>query len=348
MISLFLTLLASITLPLSDNYNIQFVNQERLPCVVSPKVPRATFRSLEDYYMPELKGLLKEHGALLLRGCGVRTPEEFTLIVTSILKRYPIDYKGGEGSRTKIIEGVYTSTEAPPEFKIPLHNELSCTDKPPQFFCLFCQIAPQAGTGQTLLGRTRDVTDEIAKHEHLWSTYDGKSLKYISRHPSEGSFFTSVNPAHKPWQEVFETNDRAEVEAICQEKGFTWRWLGDWIEITRIAPATLGPDGHLDFPYWFNQAHLYHPNPRKHGGYLNDFMYNLLYIHPETRPYDIEFTTGEELDEELVYQVYDILDQKTIYFDWQAGDVLILDNFKTMHGKAPHDGPRRVLVSFVP
>ena len=279
-----------------------------------------------------------------MRNCGVKSPEEFRSVITMILGSKPIDYRG-EGSRHQVIEGVYTSTEAPSEYKIPLHHELSCTKNPPRYISFYCEVEPLAETGQTILAKTESVNSAIASIPTLWEAFDGKTLRYISRHPCAGSLFCKINPTHKPWQEMFETNDPLEVERICKEEGFEYEWSSEWIEVRRLIPALRQADEHFPFSYWFNQAHLYHPNPRMHGGYLKDFFVHLIYIDPSTRPYDIAFADGSEIPQEVIYEIYDILDSQTIKFNWKEGDVLILDNFKMMHGRAPYKGKRRILAA---
>jgi alpha-ketoglutarate-dependent taurine dioxygenase len=101
-------------------------------------------------------------------------------------------------------------------------------------------------------------------------------------------------------------------------------------------------------PYWFNQAHLYHSNPRIRGGWANDFLANVLYFDPTTRQYDIQFEDGSEIPQDIIYEIYDVMEEQTVRFDWQKGDVLILNNTKVLHGRAPYSGQRRVLVAMVP
>lgn len=293
-----------------------------------------------------LNALLKEHGALLFRDFPLATAEDFARAVKTILQRDLMDYASGEGSRKWIAQGVYTSTEAPASFHITLHHELSCTNTPLAYIAFFCEIAPSPGTGQTLLGSTKTVTQRLVQEPEVWDSFFGKTIKYTSRHPPAGSYFSVINPTHRTWQESFETNDRQVVERICQEKGFEYHWLGDWLEVIRRAPAIRGPDEHFDHPYWFNQAHLYHANPRGRG-WLNYILANLLYIVPSTRPYDVEFDDGTQIPLAALYKLYDILEEETIRFDWQKGDLLLLDNIKTLHGKAPYRGKRRILVSMI-
>lgn len=332
-------------------FNCYYLNEQKLPLVISPKCSSCSLNSFKLWakkHHKKLKTQLAKNGALLLRDFPVESAEDFASVIKEVVGRDLIDYLGGEGSRKRIISGVYTSTEAPPQFHIPLHHELSCTNHAPDYICFYCEIAPQSGSGQTILGLTESITNKIMEeHPRVWNLFEGKILKYISRHPPEGSFFAKVNKTHKTWQDSFATNDKEEAERICLEKGFEFKWLGDWIEVIRLAPAIQNADEHFDHPYWFNQAHLYHSNPRIRGGFLNHTLANLLYISPSTRQYDIEFEDGTQIPQEIIYEIYDVLEEETIKFDWQKGDILIIDNKKALHGRAPYEGPRRILASML-
>jgi alpha-ketoglutarate-dependent taurine dioxygenase len=323
------------------------VDASSLPAIVTPTDSELALHAWMKNNKKKLKALVKEHGGILLRGFPVNSPEDFAYVVKAVLGKEPITYRSGEGSRTKIAEGVYTSTEAPPQYQIPLHNELTCTDNPVSYICFYCETAPAPGSGQTNLGYTERASDAIKSDSELWDLFNGKTLKYISRHPPEGNYFTWVNNTHRTWQDTFETNDKSEVENICREKGFEFHWLGEWIEVIRRAPAIHAADKTFDHPYWYNQAHLYHSNPRIRGGYVNDFLANLVYSDPTTRQYDIEFDDGTQIPQEAIYRIYDIMEEQTIQFDWKKGDVLLLDNKQILHGRAPYFGPRRILVSMV-
>lgn len=41
----------------------------------------------------------------------------------------------------------------------------------------------------------------------------------------------------------------------------------------------------------------------------------------------------------------DVMDEESIYFPWERGDILVLDNVLAMHGRAPFRGNRRILAA---
>lgn len=335
-----------------DLFSCHYLNDQKLPLVVTPLFGGADLNFYQKWYdKKSLKSALDEHGAVLFRGFSVNSADAFASFIKVFLQSEPISYHGGEGSRDKVAEGVYTSTKAPSWAHIHLHNELSCTDNPIKYINFFCETPPEAGTGQTILGSTAGVTDAIKKKPDLWNLFEGRTIKYVSRHPPEGSFFNRVNATHKTWQECFETDDKAKVEEICKSKGFKFKWIpsklfGEWIEVTRRAPATkINAEGGKD---WFNQAHLYYSTPKRDGGWLNYILASLLYIIPWTRNYDVSFDDeGPQFSKKIMDQVHEILEKETVKFNWQKGDVLVVNNFKALHGKAPHKGPRSILTSMI-
>ena len=60
---------------------------------------------------------------------------------------------------------------------------------------------------------------------------------------------------------------------------------------------------------------------------------------------EIRFGDDSKMPRKDIYHVVDVLDKNAIYFPWQKGDVMILDNILTMHGRAPFKGKRRVLTA---
>ena len=123
--------------------------------------------------------------------------------------------------------------------------------------------------------------------------------------------------------------------------------MGDWMEIVRIVPALQGPDAYYDHPYWYNQLHLYHKNARLYGGWVNVLLADILYINRSKLPYNIEFEDGTKISKDTVYEIYDVMEQNEIHFDWQQGDILIIDNRQVLHGKTPYKGDRRILTTMI-
>lgn len=54
---------------------------------------------------------------------------------------------------------------------------------------------------------------------------------------------------------------------------------------------------------------------------------------------------GTEIPENVVKRCGEIIEEESIQFKWQKGDVLFLDNLALLHGRRPSLPPRKVLVT---
>jgi Taurine catabolism dioxygenase TauD, TfdA family len=97
------------------------------PLILTPSI---TGRSRSEWQqwirdnLNTLKSLHTTYGAILFRGFSVDTPEDFDLFAKTFgWTEFP--YVGGVSVRVAVAGNVYTSTEAPPECKIPFHHEMA-------------------------------------------------------------------------------------------------------------------------------------------------------------------------------------------------------------------------------
>lgn len=331
------------------SFTTKFINSHKLPLVIEPH-PSHTKMTKSDFYKhvsdnkEVIQKKLLENGGILFRGFPLEDQRDFWHFIKNLGTGEFIDYIGGDSPRTKIEEGIYTSTEAPPAIKIPLHNELSFVKKYPNHIFFFCQIAPQE-RGETIIADARKVYRTVNKD--VRQKFIDKGLKYISRYYYQSKLMdliNSIQKSHKPWMNVFETHDKKLVEKLCHENEFEFDWnQDDWIEIRQNRPATMmHPITHEDV--WFNQAHLFDFNP-KLLGWWRYFGAKLVYCRKHMRMHEVYFKDYEKIPREDLYHILDVLDQNTISFPWQKGDVMVLDNVLAMHGRAPFAGKRRVLTA---
>lgn len=320
--------------------------EETFPAVVRSKKKfnvKEFIQQISEHKLP-LHQLLLKHGALLFRGFPVTDAATFSEVIESLGLGKFVNYIGGDSPRDKVEKKVYTSTEAPPSFYIPLHQELSFIKNFPKHIYFFCEVAAPVG-GATIIGNARKVyemMDADIKHK-----FEEKQLRYSSHYYYKSKIMTWVNKmqrSHKSWIEVFETNNKHDVEKKCIENEFDWRWLKrDWIEIKQTRPAVYSHPETQE-SVWFNQAHLYDFNPRLLG-WKNYIGATLFYFRKETRLHEIAFGDGTRIPRKELYHVMDVLNENTVAYPWQAGDVMVLDNVLTMHGRASFEGKRRVLTA---
>ncbi len=330
-----------------EKFKTKRITSEKLPLVIEATDKHMSFNEFLEL-LETKKAFFKEnllgHGGLLFRQFPVNTADEFASVIKKLDIGKFAEYIGGDSPRNKIADGVFTSTESPPWLRIPLHNELSFVKNYPSHISFFCQIAPKE-KGETTIADARKIL--AAMNEKVKQRFIEKGIKYSSCYFYKSKIVEKINewqPAHKSWTVVFGTSDKNEVERLCREHEFEYKWnKNDWIQISQTRPATLTHPIVKD-EAWFNQAHLYDFNP-KHLGWWRSLATKIFYFPKHMRLHEVCFGDGSPIPREDLYHVMDVLDANTIYFPWQKGDVLVLDNILSMHGRSSFSGSRRVLAA---
>lgn len=323
------------------------LNLQKLPLVIEPSESLASCEAFcgwlherrEHFHQELLK-----YGGLLFRGFPLQGASDFAAAIDHLALGRAVPYVGGDSPRKKIQGAVYTSTEAPPSIKIPLHNELSFVKNYPNHIYFFCEVAPQVD-GETILGDARAIYQAVdpSVRERL----ETKGIKYVSAYYYKSTLMELLNRwqrSHKSWPEVFETDSKEELERACRAHEFGFEWTRkDWVRIEQVRPATL-VHPLTGERVWFNQIHLYDFNPRLLG-FLRYVGAKIVYAPKHRRLHEVFYADGTPIPREDIYHLLDVLDQNTIRFPWERGDFLVLDNVLAMHGRATFTGPRRILAA---
>ncbi|CUI16910.1 TauD domain-containing protein [Candidatus Protochlamydia naegleriophila] len=329
-----------------DQIKTKLITTEDLPLVIESRNEMALVDLLDllTHSNSFFKQNLLKHGGLLFRNFPIHNENDFASVIKALGTGKFIDYVGGDSPRTKIKEGIYTSTEAPPSMKIPLHNELSYVKNYPSHIYFYCAVPAQEG-GSTILGDARKIYQSI--NSAVKQRMVDKELLYVSAYYHQSKLMELINTfqkGHKPWKDVFETMDPKEVEKKCLENEISFKWnQHNWLQISQLRPAAISHPETQE-KVWFNQAHLFDFNPKLLGWwrYLGT---KLLYCREHMRLHQVFFADHSKIPRNDLYHVLDVLDANTLSFPWQKGDLLVLDNVLSMHGRATFKGPRRVLTA---
>lgn len=323
------------------------ISTNDLPLVIEPANPGISTHDamqLIGHHREELKKHLLKSGGILFRNFPVSNEKEFSGFIKALGLGGFVDYIGGDSPRTKIADGIYTSTEAPPSIKIPLHNELSFIDHFPKHIYFYCHIAPEKD-GETIIGDARKIYQSM--NERIKARFKDRGLKYTSRYYYKSKLMDFINwlqPSHKTWIDVFETTDKDEVERKCRDSNFAYKWnKNHWIEISQQRPATIRHP-QTNEEVWFNQVHLFDFNPKLLGAWRY-VAAKVFYCRNHMKLHEVSFGDLSAISRHEIYQILQILDKNTVKFAWQKGDVLVLDNILTMHGRATFSGKRRVMTA---
>lgn len=297
---------------------------------------------------PALDATLARTGALKLRGLGLRNAADFNACVPH-LGDGPMRYDGGASPRAQIHGAVYESTQWPWFFRIPLHNEMSYLRSQPSRAVFFCAQAPRWG-GATTVG------DMAAVYRALPPTtrerFERHGVRYI-RH------FSGVPPVwmrgikrvlkdnmRQQWRVAFRTDDRRDVEALCEAQGLSWTWTrDDGLRVESVLPA-VRPHPHTGEPVWFNQSTTMHPNRQALGPVIYPYL-RATCRDPERYPYNVRLGDGSPLRAADLLPVYAAADRHTLAPRWTNGELMLLDNRWVAHGRSMYLGPRQIQVALL-
>jgi alpha-ketoglutarate-dependent taurine dioxygenase len=288
-----------------------------------------------DSALAAFRAVLDDHGAILLRGYGVASTDALSQAVAA-LDGKPMPYVEGNSPRKKLdAGGVYTSTEHPAEATISLHNELSYSASWPSRL-YFCCVTPAQTGGHTLLAPSDAILREL--DPRVRDAFESKGVLYIRNlHGGRG---VQLGPS---WQDTFETDDRASVEAYCTRQAIEYEWRdGDTLRLLARRPSTAvhAPSGRR---VWFNQADQFHPSTNSADVY--EALVDVFGDDPFSFPQHACFGDGTTISAEVLAHIREVTERHTLRFDWQRGDCLVIDNMLMSHGRSPYTGERKVLVA---
>ena len=307
-----------------------FPTCDRHPVVVTPRGDdsRTALFDYLDANRAELGARLTRYGGVLFRGFDLDGPEDFRACADR-MGAVPLPYIGGNSPRTKVAPDVYTSTEFPASEVIALHNEMCYAPAWPRRV-FFYSFVPAVAGGQTSLASSRDVLRALP--EPIVRSFRERKLAYV-RH------FRSDIPVGKSWQDAYQTDSRVELERILDAQGSTHAWLtGDVLRVSTTCDAIVRhPETGEEV--WFNQGELWHPSalaPEIRS------MYEEL-VGRDRMPRDCLYGDGGSIEEEVLTEVRRVLAGSKLLFDWEANDLLVVDNLLMLHGREPFRGERKTL-----
>ncbi|XP_076895589.1 clavaminate synthase-like protein At3g21360 [Bidens hawaiensis] len=302
----------------------KLVDGETLPLVLTPPGPN---KNGIDSLLEALKNnkewfddLVTKNSAVLLRGFDVKNAVEFNDIVETFGWE-DIRYVG-PAPRTHIHKRIWTANEGPLSEFIYYHHEMVLINEFPKKVILFCEIPPPEG-GETPFVPSFKVTERmIEEFPEFVEEVEAKGLKYTFIALSNDN---TTSMRGRGWQDAFATHDQQEAERRARALGMDVEWLENGSIKTILGPRPLTKvfEGRKRRRMWFNTL------VGMHGKELSSAM----------------MADGMEIPKDIVKRCEEIIEEESIQFKWEKGDVLFLDNYATLHGRRPSLAPRRVLVA---
>ncbi|KAK7809444.1 clavaminate synthase-like protein At3g21360 [Quercus suber] len=308
-------------------------NGIQFPLVLSPNPKSQTPPSSLSLFTKAIKtektfldSVLHKSGAVLLRGFPVNTASEFNDVVEAFgFEELP--YVGGAAPRTNVVGRVFTANESPPDQKIPFHHEMAQVPTFPSKLFFFCEVEPGSG-GETPIVLSHLVYEKV-KERHP---------EFVERLEEHGLLYTRVlgedddpsSPIGRGWKSTFLTNDKSVAEERAANLGMKLEWLEDSVKTIMGPIPAIKFDKTRQRKIWFNSmvaAYTGWEDAR------NDPVKA------------VTFGDGKPLPADIIYDCLNILEEESVAFPWQKGDVLLLDNWAVLHARRSFNPPRRILAS---
>jgi len=269
---------------------------------------------------------LRDTGLVLFQGFGTDR-DEFDATTARVGGNY-MNYRGGGYVRKTEDEDkgntiLSTSTTfakgkiVPFTQPLPLHLEMSYTDKQPLLLWFYC-VTPPAEDGQTTVGDGVQIYERLPqKWKDLLAE---KRLMYLRAYPDG------------VWQNIYTTDNIDEARAFCHDSGMT---------------TQVDDDGTLHTTYLRSAT----PETRwgGHTAYANSAMTVVMQEGTDREKLSgIRLEDGARLPREMVQDIAKIQSELIVELEWESGDFVLLDNTRTMHGRRGFkDTNRNVLLRMI-
>lgn len=297
------------------------------PAVVSNSQALTTLTQCEDWIQQnkaELENILRQSGAILFRGFPLDSAETFDQFSAAF--GYPnFTYKESLSNavRVNFTERVFTANEAPKDVEIYLHHEMAQTPISPNKLFFFCKNAADEG-GATPLCRSDMLFNALQqKAPSLAHDFEHKHLKYTTQMPQQDD---PESGQGRSWKSTLSVSSKQQAEQKLKELGYSWEWIDNngLRATTPVLPAVVTlANGTKVFYNQLIAAYMGWKGVKE---------------NPASA---ITFGDGTLISAQALKLVASLASEFTFDLSWQDGDVALVDNYMTMHGRRPFTGERK-------
>lgn len=298
-----------------------------LPFVITPDIDDLDVIEWVKKNGDFLETKLLNNGAILFRDFGINSIADFESFAEAICPGLFGDY--GDLPREGVSDKIYGSTPYPQEQAILFHNESSHMHCWPNKIWFFCMQPAQKG-GETPIFDCRKVLKLL--DAKLRERLEKKQLMYVRNY---------TNGLDISWQDFFHTTDKIMVENYCRHAGMEFEWLsGNGLRTRKVRPAvTKHPK--TGEQVFFNQLQLHHISCLESA--VRQSLLSM--VGEENLPRNVYYGDGSPIEDSVMAEIGAIYQEAKVIFPWQQGDILMLDNMLTAHGRNPYVGSRKIVVA---
>ncbi|MBY6382357.1 TauD/TfdA family dioxygenase [Rhodococcus erythropolis] len=290
-------------------------------------VPAGDVAGVVEDRRDEILKTVHSAGSVLLRGFDELSVDEFAGVAEILLD--DVVRKNGEHDLVEASSFVQTPVPFSQERKLLWHNENSFNHRWPLILLLSPVVTATSG-GRTLLTDSRELLKVL--DPAIVKLFRERGITYVRRFG---------NGIGLPWQKVFGTDTRLELESRTAAEGVAVEWgNGGTITTRSVRPAIIAHPltGELA---WFGQPAHWHP------ACLDDETREALIdvLGADDLPRDCLFGDGSVIPDSVMAELVAAHESIERSIDWIVGDVLIVDNVLSSHARDAYEGPRRLLVA---
>ncbi len=275
----------------------------------------------------EAMELFRREGTLLLRGFPFSI-ESFTAFSDQCCPRFSkyvgggIRFKGLDRAARDESGTVLTTTGNTQSFSIPLHGEMYYQKDRPDLLWFFC-LTPPVSRGQTTLADGREMFAKLSERSR--ELLRSKCLKYERELTLD------------EWHTSFMTDDIDELRRLCQVNALNLDILPDKsVRIDFTESAITRFEGREAF---INNAVLLWDFEK---GMREGFSNKIFGDDMPTKPHMVvRFEDGSELPGWLMDDIERVSEELTVDVNWQASDLVMVNNRVILHGRRKTDGEGR-------
>ena len=223
---------------------------------------------------------------------------------------------------------VFTTNESPPSEPIPFHHEIAQVPDPPSYIMFYCDVEPAKG-GETPIIRSDQVCDYFFQEfPEFAAEVESKGVKYIRVMPLEDDNTSAIG---RSWKSTFQCTTKKEAEDAMTKIGTTWEWLknGD-VRTTSAAVPAIRTDQRSGRKMFFNSM------VAAYTGWIDS-------RNDPTKA--IILGDDSAINGAALLKVAEFQRDHRVCFQWKKGDIILIDNFVTMHSRNTFERPRRILAA---
>jgi len=265
---------------------------------------------------------LRRRSALLIRGVNaVNAPAVAAFADRLFAGEEP--FSTGEHPHADGADALYRPVRFAPDETLLWHHENSFNATWPRYILFACAVPATAGGATT-------IVDSRLVYAHM-------PLTIRQRLAEQGITYERLcdGRAGRTWEQIYGTTDKTEALQLAHTRGEQLVFTADGARIRARRPAFQAVAHGTS---WFNQVLHWHPHalPQEIRTMVTHGLlpaYRTCYLGG-----------GEQITPDVVDQLIAAHRQAEFAVQWQAGDVLVIDNAVIAHGRRPYRGRREHFV----